>query len=685
MTLVLIADDNEQGRYLLRALLEGHGYRVESVRHGQDALDKARTERPDLIVSDLLMPVMDGYALLRAWRRDPVLRDVPFVVYTATYTEQDDEKLAVDLGADVFLRKPADLDQLVERVEGVLRRSGSTPPRVAAPTVEGEPLLERYNAALVRKLEKKLTELEAANRQLREERAELALRDRVLKAVSQAIVIVDGNAPDLPIVYVSPSFERMTGYPAAEVLGKNCRFLQGPDTDKDTVREVREALQQQRPCEVEILNYRRDGTPFWNALAIAPSFDEEGKLTHFVGVQSDITERRSLEQQLRHAQKMEAVGQLAAGVAHDFNNLLTVILSYATVILDAQGPGELRDDVHEILRAGERAAELTRQLLAFSRHQLVQRRLLSLDDVVRGLEKLMRRAVGEHIELVVAATSAPATIQGDSGQLEQVILNLVMNSRDALPEGGRVTIETSLVTLDDEYAATRHDVRPGPYVMLAVSDNGVGMDAKTRERIFEPFFTTKTDGRGIGLGLAMVFGIVKQSHGHLAVYSERGHGTTMRIYLPVAGEAVQQGVESAPAPSRLEGSETVLVVEDEAAVRAIIASVLRRHGYQVLEAPDGANALERAERYAGPIHLLVTDVVMPAMSGAELAARIATSRPDMRVVFMSGYTHSAAVHQRVLAGEARFLQKPITPTRLLEMVRRTLDDGGEPPTSGDGG
>ncbi|MFO0750532.1 MAG: GAF domain-containing protein [Myxococcota bacterium] len=379
------------------------------------------------------------------------------------------------------------------------------------------------------------------------------------------------------------------------------------------------------------------------------------------------------EEQLRQAQKMEAVGRLAGGVAHDFNNLLTVILSYVTLLLDElPSPEQTRADLREVKEASERAADLTRQLLAFSRQQVTQPRVLDLGAIVEGLAKMNRRIIGEDIEYKTLHAAGLGRVKADPRHIEQVVMNLVVNARDAMPQGGQLTIETRNVDLDEHYADEHLGVAPGRYVMLAVSDTGTGMDKATQLRIFEPFFTTKAVGKGTGLGLSTVFGIVKQSGGHIWVYSELGQGTTFKIYFPRSDAGVSAEVAAAP-PTTLSGGETLLVVEDDEQLRAIARNVLRRHGYDVLEARNGHEGLAEATRFPGPIHLLVTDVVMPQMGGRELARRLEATRPGLKVLYMSGYTDDAIVHHGVLEPGVTLLQKPFTPPALLRRVREVLD------------
>ncbi len=406
----------------------------------------------------------------------------------------------------------------------------------------------------------------------------------------------------------------------------------------------------------------------------SPVRDGQGALAGVIGVATDVTEKQTLEAQLRQAQKMEAVGRLAGGIAHDFNNLLTAILSYADFLLVSLGADHpAREDAEEVRRAALKAADLTRQLLAFSRRQVLQPRLLDLNAIVGEMEKLLRRLIGEDVTLRTALAGNLGVVRADPSQIEQVIVNLAVNARDAMPGGGTLTLETGNADAAQVRGHGTVAVESGPYVVLRISDTGEGMDAGTRARLFEPFFTTKEQGRGTGLGLATVYGIVKQSGGYIWVESERGHGTTFTIYLPRADAAAAVPVQQAAGPQVSAGEETILLVEDDEAVRDLCRRTLAAQGYRVLEAENGAEALRVAAAHRGPLDLLLTDVVMPGMNGRELAEALATTRPDTAWLFVSGYTEDSAVRRGAEVSGLTFLQKPFSPTTLLGRVRDVLD------------
>jgi two-component system cell cycle sensor histidine kinase/response regulator CckA len=418
----------------------------------------------------------------------------------------------------------------------------------------------------------------------------------------------------------------------------------------------------------------RDGHVVWVEVTAKVIADKNGKLIGMRGVTMDVTAKLRLEEQLREAQRMESIGRLAGGVAHDFNNLLTVINGYADMTLHEVNPADpLHSNLTEIRNAGERAAELTRQLLALSRKQLLQPRIFLLNSLIVDGAKTLQRLLGEDIQLVTILDPNLGQVKADPGQMNQVILNVAINARDAMPQGGTLTLETKNVVLDESYAHMHLSLAPGAYVMLGISDTGHGMDTATLSRVFEPFFTTKELGRGTGLGLSTVYGIVKQSGGSIWVYSEPGHGTTFKIYLPRVDEPISQPEDQAAEVGHLRGSETILVVEDEESVRKLTSEALRKYGYEIIEAANAGEALLACERREGSLPLMITDVVMPQMSGRELADRLHVLRPEMKVLYMSGYTDDAIVRHGLLSPTVFFLQKPFTPSVLAQKVRQVLD------------
>ncbi|WP_437203243.1 PAS domain S-box protein [Planctomicrobium sp. SH664] len=507
---------------------------------------------------------------------------------------------------------------------------------------------------------------------------DLRLLDRAMGAVTQGILITDPKQPGNPIIYASPGVTRITGYTPAELLGRNPRALQGPETDRATAQRLHEAIAQGKPCTVEILNYRKDGSSFWNELSIFPVRNDDGLLTHFVSVQTDISARRRLEEQFRHAQKMEAIGQLAGGVAHDFNNLLTVINVYCELLLAQTPPGHPNYEMlREIRKAGERSTGLTKQLLAFSRRQVLTPRLLDLNGVVRDTESMLRRLIGEDIELTTSLPGDLGQVQADAGQLEQVLLNLALNSRDAMPDGGLFTIKTKNVLIDEREAEMRQDLQPGPYVRLTITDTGTGMTPEVMAHIFEPFFTTKAVGQGTGLGLPVVHGIIKQSGGSIQVTSQPGQGTTVTIDLPRSDAPPLPEPKPAVNQPLPHGTETILLVEDEAGVRSLVGEILSSCGYHVLAAAEGHEALRIAENHDGEISLLLTDVVIPTLGGRQLFDQIQVRRPEIRVLFMSGYMDDAVVRRGISRSDVHYLQKPFTSLELATLVRVALEG---PPT-----
>jgi two-component system, cell cycle sensor histidine kinase and response regulator CckA len=461
------------------------------------------------------------------------------------------------------------------------------------------------------------------------------------------------------------------GYTREEFRGMELADIQGEEDARRFVEEVNSPM---RPAS-SVWRHRTKNGRLLEVETAVHSIQYGGRDAGFA-VLVDVTGRRLLEEQLRQSQKMEAVGMLAGGVAHDFNNLLTIITGYSQLILNNIGPSDPnRHSAEQIMKAGERAAALTKQLLAFSRRQALQPRILDLNTLVASLTGMLRRLIGEDIDLRLALGPELGRVSADPGQVEQVLMNLVVNSRDAMPKGGTLTIETQNIVLDEKYAASHLNVKAGPHVLLAVSDTGYGMDEETRARLFEPFFTTKAVGKGTGLGLSTVFGIIRQSGGTVEVYSEPTRGTSVKVYLPRIDQPVS--IEAVEAGRRIRrGTETILLVEDEEMVRNLVRETLEREGYRLLDAADPMEARRIADNFKSPIQLLITDVVMPKVSGRELAAQLLKRRPTLKVLYMSGYTDNAIVNSALLEKEVAFLQKPFTPAALAQKVRDVLEDGG---------
>jgi len=493
----------------------------------------------------------------------------------------------------------------------------------------------------------------------------------ITENAADMIAVVDANGRRL---YNSPSYEKILGYSVQELTSTASSEQIHPE---DREKVLKAAADAQRTGVGTSLEYRmrhKDGS--WRTLeSRASAVLKSGRVERLVVVNRDVTERKRLEEQFRQSQKMEAIGRLSGGVAHDFNNLLGVIIGYGEVLQEGTTTeNPMRPCIDEMLKAGHRAAGLTRQLLAFSRQQVMDPRILDLNLVVKDMEKMLKRLIGEDIHLVTRLDGSLARIKADPGQVEQVLMNLAVNARDAMPKGGELVIETSNYYVDESFTRRYpYPMQIGHYILLTVSDTGVGMDAATRSRVFEPFFTTKEKGKGTGLGLSMVYGVVKQSGGYIDVHSEPGMGAAFKILLPVADEAVRQLKQSKAPSSILKGNETILLVEDESSLRKLTRRLLESAGYTVLEAESGMEALDVSRQHHGAIHLMLTDVVMPVMSGRVLADELLKDRPDTHVVFMSGYTGQMVGQHGVLAEGSFYLPKPFTREALTNKVREALD------------
>ncbi len=505
----------------------------------------------------------------------------------------------------------------------------------------------------------------------RQAEGEISKLSEVVKQTADVIFITDRSGV---IEFVNPAFEKVTGFSRAEAVGKTPSILRSGLTDPKEYEELWRTIMSGRDFHNIVINKKKSGELYYYDQTITPLKDDAGNITHFISTGRDISDRRSLEEQLRQSQKMEAIGRLAGGVAHDFNNLLTVITGNVELILMSLDPHDpLREELEQVQSAADRAADLTRQLLAFSRKQKLELKVLDLNRIITGIDKMLQRIIGEDIKLVTLPGKGLWKVKVDAGQVEQVIVNLATNARDAMPNGGNLIIETQNVELDEGYVEHMPGIRAGRYVMLAITDTGAGMTPEVKRQVFDPFFTTKETGRGTGLGLSTVYGIVKQCSGYIYLYSEPNEGTTFKIYLPVATGAEEEIVERPVAEGMPRGSETVMVVEDEAGVRQMAVRILSRLGYEVLESSSGGEAYLKLRELGKPVDLVITDVVMPGVSGPRFIEDLREISSDFKVLFISGYTDEAVVRTGILDKEASFLLKPFRPLDLARKVREVLD------------
>jgi PAS domain S-box-containing protein len=830
MASILIVEDRPIDRKLLATVLASAGHRVFEATDGADALRSLNRDRPDLVITDILMPTMDGYELVRQIRDTPDVSNVPVIFYSATYHEREAKTLARQCGVAAILTKPSSPSTILTTVRSVLEAGTAPPPApldrehfdrdhlqlvsstLAARISELEAGQQRMAAVVAiaqevigqRTSAARLTRVCSASREVTLARyallgllddsgtttielfasgfdaaASAKLRAPTVRGTPLEVVVGErrplrlilpagGNPfPDLsgnrsllavPLAtstrvygwlalltklgadqfaeedeavagtiaaYAAIAYENSQLYDAAERHTMTLRDAkertefalaaarmgiweidlnggrvtwsdslaplfgltaeQAPTTHgaffalihPDDRRAIEDALEkasvERSELSIEFRAIWPDGSLHWNAGRARVLF-EGRRPVKLLGVGIDIGGQKQLEEQFRQAQKMEAVGQLAGGVAHDFNNLLTAVLGNANLLQEEPNLSEtVRDEITEIVKAAERAASLTRQLLAFGRKQVMQPTIVDLNALVADMGHMLRRLIGEHIQLATALAPSLARVRADASQLEQVILNLAINARDAMATGGRLSIETANVDVDDSYSQSHVGVQPGKYVMLAVSDTGTGMDEETKVHLFEPFFTTKDRTKGTGLGLATVYGIVKQSNGYIWVYSEKGHGSSFKVYLPVAGRIELAERPGLPVSRPARGTEMLLVVEDEPSVRQLTKILLEKAGYRVVIAANAQEAAELFQRHGDSIALLITDVVMPGPSGPALLRHLSEQRHGLKVLYMSGYADDAVPSQGALDPDAVFLQKPFTADRLVRKVREALE------------
>jgi two-component system, cell cycle sensor histidine kinase and response regulator CckA len=811
--IALIVDDQSNNRLLLRKIMANARYDILEAVNGKEGLETARLQRPDVIISDVLMPVMDGFLFCKEVKKDEELRNIPFVFYTATYVDKKDETFALSLGAEKYLIKPLEPDVLINLIKNIIEKYSKGDVVVPKKAIEAEEeVFKQYSERLVNKLEKKMLDLEKemtkrkqAQKTLQEIELKLSthlqntsigaiswdlnfkamewnpaaekifgysrteamgrhVTDLILpldlKGVGDGILqdLISGKGgghsinenitkdssritcdwyntvlkdaggkvigiaslvhditerlqteealkeselkfrlladytidwefwigPEGENIYVSPSCERITGYSPEELISDPqlvLKMVKPGYAEKvqhhyfDEKNEVTPVFSMEFPITT------KNGEEVWLEHNCSPVFDDQGKYAGRRGNNRDITKRRlaeeekaQVEEQFRQAQKMESVGRLAGGVAHDFNNALSVIMSTTELVIDDVTPtGQLREDLDEILMAGKRAADITRQLLAFARKQTIDPKILDLNECVESMLKMFRRLIGEDIDLAWLSGANLWSVKMDSTQIHQILANLCVNARDAIEGVGKVTIESGNVSLTEDYCFNHKGFVPGEFVQLSVSDNGCGMEKEILDNIFEPFFTTKDVDKGTGLGLATVYGIAKQNNGFINVYSEPDKGTTIKIYLPRHGAKAVETHEEITEEIPPGQGETILVVEDDFSILNIMEKILQRLGYKVLTSNAPEKVKDMVKEYNSEIHLLITDVVMPKMNGRDLAKQLQSICPDLKCLFMSGYTADGIANQGVLDKEVNFIQKPFSKRELAEIVRKMLD------------
>jgi two-component system cell cycle sensor histidine kinase/response regulator CckA len=646
---VLIVDDERHNRQLLEVMLGPEALVLDTASSGEEALAKIALSAPDLILLDVMMPGMDGYVVAGRVKGDPATHNIPIIMVTAL-DDHDARILGLNAGAEDFLVKPVDRAELCVRVRNLLRLKAY-----------GD-YHDQYGRMLEEEVGSRVAELQESERLYRE----------TFDAAPVGIAHVDLEGHCLR---VNQRLGDLLGYSRGALEQRGVAdFMRDEDIAAESAAFRQMAVGQRERHVIDEVRFRRaDGGFLWGRVNVSVHRDAGGAPHHFIVVIEDITERRTLESQVRQSAKMDAVGRLAAGVAHDFNNLLTVIIGFAELVAGEPGiQGQQAKDTDEIIKAARQATGLTKQLLAFSRQQVLNAAPLDVNALIGDMARMLDRLIGDHIHVALALAPNLSMALADRGQVEQVVMNLVVNARDAMAAGGSVTIETREVELEN---SAFHDetVVPGPYVMVAITDTGSGMSRDVQRRLFEPFFTTKEVGKGTGLGLSTTYGIVKQSKGYVWVYSEVGQGTTFKVYLPQSPPDAASAVVAAPVTQVTRGSETVLLVEDEPGIRLFTKRILDSAGYRVIEAADGLDAERLFSARQEPVDLVVSDVIMPGCDGPELLRRLRARSPTLRVLFMSGYTDRSIGPRAGIPLSLPILHKPFTASELVRSVREILD------------
>jgi len=676
---ILVAEDNEDSRVLLTSFLQAHGYTVDAAANGREALSAATANTPDLIISDILMPEMDGYALCRACKEDEVLRSVPFIFYTATYTDAADERFAMALGASKFIIKPTDMDALLLDVQALIEQCRQRAiPVPEAPRAAPDEIAREYAAILSKKLDKKTRELDQERQRLK---ISLHRYQRLVETLHEDHFFYTCEA-DGGMSYVSPSIVNVLGYSQQEFLLRH-EALRSANPVNETARRHRLASlrgERQPMYEMELLH--KDGTPHRLEVTEEPVFDKNGEVVTVEGIAHDITERlrveeerRELERLLQQAQKLEAIGTLAGGIAHDFNNILTPIIGYTELIhnnIAAHDPDNAAL-LQEVLAAAYRAKKLTRQILTFSRGGDEDKKIVFLQPIIKEALKLLRSSIPATVEIRQEIDPDCGMVEADQTKIHQLLMNLCTNAYHAVKDGGVITVSLRGQRIEAAQYTASQTPPPGCYVRIGVSDNGPGIAKQHLERIFEPYFTTKAKDQGTGLGLAVVHGIVKSHGGHIFVESEAGKGTAFLVYLPTAepcGQREDAGGE--PGMETPTGNERILVVDDEAVNAEVLAKILTGLGYEATARTSPVEALETFAKGPEEFDLVITDMTMPVMTGVELAKKILALRPGTPVILCSGFSEGMNAETADALGIRGYVMKPVLRDELAKAVREAL-------------
>jgi PAS domain S-box-containing protein len=679
MSKILIADDLEANRYFLEALLKGHGHQVTVAANGAEALAKAEADPPDLIISDILMPVMDGFALCREWQSNPALKASPFVFYTATYVDRKDEAFGLSLGATQYLLKPMEPDELIRKIDAVLQASALQKKMAIAKEIDDSAYLKGYNEALFRKLEDKMRQLEEANHLLTQEVIERRQTELQLQRLSTAveyavecILIADARGQ---VEYANPAFETIMGLTGKEIVGQDLQKVSQVASEVSVYQNIKEKVLEGQVWTEQLEARNSQGQTLIFDTTVSPIRNQQSRISGFVVVMRDVTERKRLEKHLAQSQKMEAIGTLAGGIAHDFNNILSAIVGY-TDLASFEVPADSRISRHLecVLSACDRAKNLVEQILTFSRKAEREKVLLDLRLIIEECLKLLRATLPSTIEIKTYIPAGSYTVSAEPVQLHQVVLNICTNAAHAMRDhGGLLEICMKRLDIDQDSAGQYRNLNPGEYYLMTISDTGCGMTPEVVSRVFEPFFTTKEPGEGTGLGLSVAHGIIRDHGGTIGVYSEPGRGTTFKVYLPAAqGQFIPRQAEEAG--DLLMGRERILLVDDERTLVDLTRQMLERLGYQV-EAFDSSPAA-LAAYLAAPdrFDLIITDQTMPRLTGAELAVEALKVRPDLPIIILTGYSVHISVEKAKALGVRQVLMKPLVVREVARAVREVLGE-----------